>query len=198
MKMKYLIPTILMLIFEVIVGVLLIVNGEKFTQVIFISFGVLLLISGLFSLIATLFGARNGGLISTPQLVLSIVLLGIGAFFTAASGSVMEVMASFTVILGIIIAFNGILKLAEFFNLRQVGPVMWFAAVGSIVTIIVGFLIAFNPFGATTMMWTILGILIIISAVFDVISLIIFTIALKKTPAIVKQDMIDTDGDEAE
>ena len=61
MKIKNLIPTILMLIFEVIVGVLLIVNGEKFTQVIFISFGVLLLISGLFSLIATLFGARNGG-----------------------------------------------------------------------------------------------------------------------------------------
>lgn len=179
MKFKSLIPTILMLIFEVIAGVLLIVNGEGFTQVVFIIFGVFMLISGLISLILCLLEGRNGGVISTPRLVLSIVLIGIGAFFTAASGSVMSVMSTVTVVLGIIIAFNGMLKLVEYFSIRRAGPVMWFASIGAIVTIILGFVIAFNPFGATEAMWTILGILIIVSAVFDVISLIIFGSALK-------------------
>lgn len=187
-----------MLIFEGIVGTLLLIDGEKFTQIVFIIFGVLMLIAGLISLILSLLGGRNGGSISTPQLVLSIVLIGIGAFFTAASGSVMSIMSTVTVILGIIIAFNGMLKLAEFFTLRKAGPVMWFAAVGAIVTIVLGMVIAFNPFAATGMMWTILGILILVSAVFSLISLIIFAIAMKKAPADVKENVVDTAGEEIE
>ena len=141
---------------------------------------------------------KNNTVIILVMLLLSIVLIGIGAFFTAASGSVMAVMSTVTVILGIIIAFNGMLKLAEFFTLRKAGPVMWFAAVGAIVTIVLGMVIAFNPFAATGMMWTILGILIIVSAVFSLISLIIFAIAMKNTPTIVKEDVVDADANEVE
>ena len=195
-KFKSLIPTILMLIFEVVIGVLLIINGEKFTQVVFIIFGVLMLICGLISLIRSLLAGRNGGSISTPQLVLAIVLIGVGAFFTAASGSVMEIMSAVTVVIGIIMAFSGVLKLAEFITIRKIGPVMWFAAVGAIVTIILGFVIAFNPFASTQAMWMILGILILVSALFDIISLIIFGVSMKNFPAITKENVIDTDGEE--
>lgn len=188
-KFKNLIPTIIMLIFELVIGVLLIINGEKVTQVVFILFGVLMLICG------SLLRSRNGGELSMSQLVLSIILIGIGAFFIAASGSVMSVVSSFTLIIGIIMAFNGILKLVEFFTIRRAGSVAWFAAVGAIVTIILGLVIAFNPFGATQVMWTVNGILIIVSAVFDIISLIIFGAAMKKVP-IAKQNVIETDGEE--
>ena len=197
-KFKKLLPTILMLIFEVLIGVLLLIDGEKFTEVIFIIFGILLLVSGLISLISSLLDGRKGGSISMSKLVLSIVLIGIGAFFTAASGSVMSIMSAVTIVIGIMMAFNGMLKLAEYFTIRKSGSVYWFAVVGAIVTILLGFLIAFNPFAATGIMWQMLGILIIVSAVFDVISLILFSIALKNMPAIVKEDVVETDGEEIE
>lgn len=197
MKFKNLIPTIVMLIFEVVVGVLLLIDGEKFTQVVFVIFGVLMLIAGVVSLILSLLGDRKGGSISTPQLVLSIVLIAIGAFFAAASGSVMQVMSAVTIVIGIIMAFNGMLKLAEFFTVRKAGPVVWFACVGAIVTVILGMVIAFNPFAATGIMWQILGILIIVSAVFDIITLILFAIAMKKAPA-VEKNIVDVDGEEVD
>ena len=62
-KFKKLLPTILMLIFEVLIGVLLLIDGEKFTEVIFIIFGILLLVSGLISLISTMI--RSAIILST-------------------------------------------------------------------------------------------------------------------------------------
>lgn len=172
---------IIMFIFEITIGVLLIINGEKFTQVIFIIFGVLLLIGGLVTLIKSLMAGRNGGAIPMFALILSIVLLAIGAFFTAASGAVLSVMSAVTLVIGVIMVFNGMLKLVEYATIRKEGANAWFAVVGAIITIILGIVIAFNPFSATGAMWTILGIMIIVSAVFDIISLIFFAVALKNS-----------------
>lgn len=177
---KRLLPTILMLLFEAVIGVMLLINGEKFTEVIFIIFGVVLLICGLVTLIRALLAGRNGGTIPTFQLIGAVVLLAIGGFFAAAAGNVLPVVSAFTLIFGIILAFSGMLKLIEFFSIRQSGGVAWFAAIGAIVTIIIGIVIAFNPFASTEVMWIIMGILLLVSVVFDIISLIIFGIALKK------------------
>ena len=182
-KFKRLLPTILMIVFELTIGILLLIDGEKFTQVIFIIFGVFLLICGLITLIRSLLAGRNGGSIPMLQLVLSIILIAVGAFFAAASGSVMSVMSAVTLVIGIIIAFNGMLKLAEYVSIRKSGGVSWFAVVGAILTIILGIVIAFNPFGTTALMWTILGVMLIVSVIFDIISLILFGVALRSIPA---------------
>ena len=177
---KRLLPTILMLLFEAAIGVMLLIDGEKFTKVIFIIFGVVLLISGLITLIQALLAGRKGGSIPTLQLVGAIILLAVGAFFAAAYGNVLPIVSAFTLLFGIILAFSGMLKLIEFFSIRRAGSVAWFAAIGAIVTIIIGVVIAFNPFGSTEVMWKIMGILLLVSVAFDIISLIIFGIALRK------------------
>lgn len=181
-KFRLLIPTILMLIFEAAVGVLLLIDGEKFTQIIFIIFGVFLLVVGLVKLIRSLLAGRNGGSISMSQMVFSVVLIAAGAFFAAASGSVLSVVSAFTLVIGIIMAFIGMLKLMEYATIRKYNTVTWVAVIGAVITIILGIVIAFNPFGATEVLWTILGVMLIVSAVLDVISLIIFGIALKNVP----------------
>lgn len=181
-KFKRLLPTILMLVFEAAIGVLLLIDGEKFTEIVFIIFGVFLLICGIITLFRGLMAGRNGGSISLSQIVLSVILLAVGAFFTAASGSVMSIMSTVTLAIGVIVTFNGMLKLVEYFSFRKTGGVAWFAIISAIITIILGIVIAFNPFGATEVMWVILGILILVSAALDVISLIVFSVALKKTP----------------
>ena len=192
---KKLLPTIVMLLFEIAVGVLLMINGEKFTQVIFIIFGVLLLVSGLITLIRSLLNGRNGGSIPMSQLLLAIILIAVGAFFTAASGVVLSVMSAVTLVIGVIMAFNGMLKLVEFAAIRRTGQVTWFALVSAIITIILGLVLAFNPFGATEAIWIIMGIMLIVSAVFDVIALILFAIALKKAPP---QNVIEAEGRDIE
>ena len=176
---KRLLPTLLLFVFELVIGILLLIDGEKFTQVIFIIFGVCLLISGLVTLIGALLDGRNGGSISVGKLMLAILMLAVGAFFAAASGSVLSILSAVTLVFGIVIAFSGMLKLAEFLSIRKENPVKWFAVIGAVLTIILGIVIAFNPFGATEALWTILGIMIIVSAVFDIIALIFFGQALK-------------------
>ena len=180
---KYLLPLFILFLFEIAVGVLLIINGEMFTQVVFIIFGVFMLICGIVTLIRTLMKSRNGGSISMLSLIGSIILLSIGAFFTAASGSVLSVMTAVTLVIGIIMVFNGMLKLAEYAAMRKQDAGSVFAIIGAIVTIVLGIVIAFNPFKGfeVMVMWMILGIMIIVSAVFDLISLISFAVALKKT-----------------
>lgn len=181
-KFKRLLPTILMLVFELAIGILLLIDGEKFTEVIFIIFGVFLLIVGLITLIRSLMASRNGGAIPMLPLILSVILLAVGGFFTAASGSVLSIMSAVTLVFGIIVAFNGMLKLVDSMAMRKDNARVWFAVVAAVVTVILGVVIAFNPFGATEMMWTILGIMIIATAVLDIISLIVFGVALKKMP----------------
>lgn len=181
-KFRLLIPTILMLIFEAAVGVLLLIDGEKFTQIIFIIFGVFLLVVGLVKLIRSLLAGRNGGSISMSQMFFSVILIAAGAFFAAASGSVLSVVSAFTLVIGIIMAFIGMLKLMEYAAIRKYSAVTWVAVISAIITIILGIVIAFNPFGATEVLWVILGVMLIVSAVLDLISLIIFGIALKNVP----------------
>lgn len=181
-KFKLLLPTILMIIFEAAIGTLLLIDGKKFTQVVFVIFGVLLLICGVITLISTLLASRKGGTLSVSRLILSIILLAVGGFFSAASGSVLSVVSTVTLIIGIIMTFNGMLKLVDYLSFRKVSEVKWIGIIASVVTIILGIVVAFNPFGATEAIWKILGILIIVSAALDIISLITFAFALKHMP----------------
>ena len=194
-KLRLLLPTILMLVFEVAIGVLLLIDGERFTQIIFVIFGAVLSVIGLIKLIRSILLSRNGGSIPMAQMMLAIVLIAAGAFFIAASGSVMSVVSAVTLVLGIIIAFTGMLKLLEYATIRKYNSVTWVAVIGAVISIILGIVIAFKPFGATEVMWTILGVLIIISAVIDLISLIIFAVALKNVPksAVINVEVRDID-----
>lgn len=178
-KFKRLLPTILLILFEVVIGILLLIDGERFTGVIFVIFGVLMLVLGLISLIRTLLAARGGNVISSFALVMSIILITIGAFFTAASGSVLGVVGFIATIYGLILVISGVFKLADYLTLRAAGVGSGFAIFSVIISIVLGILIAFNPFGTAQIFWTVLGIMLIASAVLDIISLIIFGNAMK-------------------
>lgn len=176
---KRLLPTILMLIFEIVVGVMLILNGEGLTKVIFYIFGGLTLVGGIVTLIATLLSGRNGRTIQTLPLVASLIMIAVGGFFLGATDFVLQVVSAMTVVLGLIMAANGIFKFFEYFYIKKLVPVSPMALVSAIVSVIVGLVIAFNPFQATETMWIILGIMVIVAAVFDLISLIFLGSAVK-------------------
>ena len=178
-KAKYLIPTILLIIFEAAVGTLILIDGERFAQIIFIVFGVVMFVCGVVALIRSLVSGRNGGSINGGALAVSLLMIAIGGFFAAASGSVVGIFTAMTLVFGIILIVDGIFKLTEYLTFRSMGPIGFFGIFSSILSIILGIILAFNPFGSTVVMWTVTGIMLIATAIVDLISLIVYAVALK-------------------
>ena len=178
-KAKFLIPTILLIIFEAVVGTLILIDGERFAQIIFIVFGIVMFVCGVIALIRSLLGGRKGGSINGGALAVSLLMIAIGGFFAAASSFVIGIFTAMTMIFGIIMIVEGIFKLTEFLTIRANGPIGFFGIFGAILSIILGIILAFNPFGSTVVMWTVTGIMLIATAIVDLISLIVYAVALK-------------------
>lgn len=190
-KFKSLIPSILILLFEAAIGVLMIIFGERFNQAIIIAFGVLMIIGAIVTLIRGLIARKKEGGNGAFPLTAAFVMALIGIFFVAASGFIMPAIM---LVLGVIMVFNGIFKISEFFQLRREGNTSVFTLINAVITIILGFVIAFNPFGASDVMWKIVGILITVSAALDLIALIYIFVKLKKAP----QKTVDVEGKEVD
>ena len=190
-KFKSLIPSILILLFEAVIGVLMIIFGERFNQAIIIAFGALMIIGAIVTLIRGLIARRKEGGNGAAPITAALIMALIGIFFVAASGFIMPAIM---LVLGVIMAINGIFKISEFFLLRREGNTSVFNLISAIITIILGFVIAFNPFGASDVMWKIVGILITVSAAIDLIALIYIFVKLKKVP----QKTVDVEGKEVD
>ena len=174
-KFKRLLPTILMIVIEAVVGILLLVNGEQLTGFIFIFFGAILLLGGIIALIMALVRGKKTGVIESAPLVLSVLMIAFGGFLTAASGSVKEVASSIALIYGLVLIIGGVLKLADYLAFRgTTGFKSGFVVFNAVISILFGLIIAFNPFGAAVVIWTIMGIAVLIAAVFDLVTLIIY------------------------
>ena len=174
-RFKRLLPTILLIIVEVVVGILLLVNGEQLTGFIFVFFGSILLIGGIIGLIMALVRGKKTGVIETAPLVLSVLMIAFGGFLTAASGAVKQVVSSIALIYGLVLIIGGVLKLADYLAFRgSTGFKNGFVVFSAIISVIFGMIIAFNPFGTAVVIWTIMGIALLISAVFDLVTLIIY------------------------
>ena len=195
---KRLLPIIILCIFEFIVGILVLTNGESFFRVVFIIFGILLFVGGVITLIRSLMQGRNGGSMPLFPMIVSLFMIGFGAFFTAASSAVLAVMTAFTMVAGIMMLINGIFKIIEYFTLRGEGVTgIGLLLFDAIVTILLGILLAFNPFAATLAEWIIIGVSMIVSAVFDLIAMIVLAIKAKNTKVAVVEVKVEKAADGA-
>lgn len=181
-KFSKLLPTILLIVFEIAVGVMLLIDGEKLTSIIFIIFGSLLLIIGLINLIAAIVKGSKEGSIQMLPLIASVLMIAIGAFFAAASGFVTQIVTTVTLIYGLIMVISGVVKLADYFAFRKTTlRVSGYVAFSAVISIILGVVFVFNPFGSALVIWTILGIALLIAAALDIFTLIIYGRAVKDT-----------------
>ena len=173
-KFKRLLPTILMIVFEIAIGIMLLIDGERLTYLIFIIFGSVMLVAGIISLISALIRGRKEG-IQPLALAVSVIMIAVGGFFAAASGSVMQVVSTVTFIYGIILIISGVFKFADFMAFRSMtDSLSGIVLVSAILSVIFGFVIAFNPFGAAIVIWTLMGIGLLVSAFLDIITLVIY------------------------
>ena len=175
------IPIILMLLFEIAVGVLLLVNPETFTTIVVVSFGIFLTVVGIIYLIRY-FSARKREEESLLTLIWSLVLISVGIFVISANQLIMSFFAFIAILYGVILLISGVVKIMGYFNARKANlPVSAVSIISAIISVILGGVILVNPFETTHVLFMFAGIAILVSAAFDIVTLIFISRAGRRT-----------------
>ena len=185
-----------MILFEIAIGVLLLIDGKGFTTAVFIIFGSVMLLLGVISLIQTLISAKKEGVFHPVALIIAGILIAVGIFFTATASSVLSVMSAVLVIYGIIMIISSFFKLADYFTMKNLGAQSGFGLFSAAVSLIMGILFVFNPFGAAVAIWTLMGIMLIASATLDLIALILYGIKIRSVDMTMIEATVEDEDEE--
>ena len=164
---------ILLCLFEIVIGVLLLINPIGFTTGIITAAGIVLLIVGLTSVIKYFrAGAKEA---ATGQYLLKgLVELLAGAFCIFKSNWFVITFPALTLIYGVVVLVTGLGKVQMTVDMIRAKNQKWFlAAISALLSIACAVVILNNPFTSTAVLWMFTGITLIIEAIFDIITLIV-------------------------
>lgn len=216
-KIKKMLPAILMILFEIAVGLMLLIDPEKFTIANFIIFGAILIICAVILLVRYLkerkaadeyakvkdkAAKRNGGRekneevkVSVIPLIAAICTFVIGATFAFGAGALYNVAALLFVFYGAIMIVKGIFKIADFASLRKEGSgVSWLQLVIGILSIIMGIIVMINPGNARDFVFVLSGASLLVEAALDIVALVLSYRISKKLEA--EAEVIEVEDDD--
>ncbi len=160
-------------LFEIIVGILLLVSPIGFTSGIIITAGILLCLLGLKSVIKY-FRTDINEAIKSQLLFKGSIFLIIGLFCIIKSNWFVATFPLLTVLYGIGILLAALIKLQNTVNLIRLKKRNWYiSAIGTVASAVCAIIILFNPFSSTAVLWMFTGITLIAEAFVDVISLLV-------------------------
>ncbi len=164
---------ILLCLFEIVIGVLLLINPIGFTIGTIITTGIVLLIIGLISVIKY-FRAEAKEAATGQYLLKGLVELLFGAFCIFKSNWFVVTFPALTLIYGVVILVTGLGKVQITVDMIRAKNKKWFlAAISALLSVSCAVVILNNPFTSTAVLWMFTGITLIIEAVFDIITLIV-------------------------
>lgn len=164
---------ILLCVFELVAGILLLLNPAAFTTGIIIAVGAVLLLMGIISVIGY-FRMEAHEAAETQGLLKGLILIAAGAFCVFRSYWFILTFPVLSVIYGVIILIAGLSKIQWTFDMLRMKKKKWFlAAISAALSVVCAILVLNNPFTSSTILWMFTGISLIVEAVFDFVSLII-------------------------
>lgn len=164
---------ILLCLFEIVIGILLLINPIGFTTGIITTAGIVLLIMGLISVIKY-FRTEAKEAATGQYLVKGLVELVSGVFCVFKSHWFIVTFPALTLIYGIVVLLTGLGKIQMTFDLIRAKNKKWFlAAISAVLSVICAVVILNNPFTSTSVLWMFTGITLIVEAIFDIIALIV-------------------------
>ena len=175
------IPVVIIAIVEIIVGIFLIVDPVRFTFALVRFIGIVLMILGFVFLIRFLTGTKsnivdeNGRSVTANPitLIVAIIAMILGAILAFATVWIMGLIGVAAIIFGICLVIFGILKIKNFADKKKANlPASPISIVGAILSVVLGIIIVVNPFTAVNTVWIVAGIALIVTAVVDIVSLI--------------------------
>ena len=163
---------IVLCLFELIVGILLLINPVGFTSAIITVAGVVLMISGLIS-IFSYFKASAAEAAASRNLTTGLATILFGGFCAFRSQWFIVTFPVLTMLYGVAILLTGLSKVQLAVDMLRMKRKKWFwAGINAVVSIICAAVILNSPFTSTTVLWIFTGASMIAEAVFDVITLI--------------------------
>lgn len=178
---------ILVCMFELVVGILLLISPINFTSGIIVAAGVGLLVLGLGSVIKY-FRTDPVEAAQEQILVKGLVALLVGGFCAFKSEWFVATFPILTLIYGVAILIAGLGKIQWTVDMLRLKKSKWhLSAISAVISIVCSLVIITRPFRSTTVLWVFTGISLIVEAVFDVATLC-FDMKEKE-----KADIIDTE-----
>ncbi len=164
--------SILLCLFEILVGILLLINPAKFTVSIVTAFGVVLIVVGLISLVEYF---RMGPVeaASSQSMFKGLLALVAGFFCAARAEWFIAVFPVLAILYGLAVLVAGLVKIQWATDLIRLKLGRWvLPAVSAVISLICSIVILSNPFGAAMALWIFTGVSLIVEAVLDIISLV--------------------------
>lgn len=163
---------IFLCLFEILVGILLLINPVSFTAGIIVAGGIFLLIVGLGSIIKYFrTDAKEAAL--SQSLVKGLVALLAGSFCAFNSEWFVVTFPILTMIYGVVILVTGLGKIQMTVDLLRQKNKKWFlAGISAALSIICAVVILKSPFASTAVLWIFTGVSLIIESVLDIVTLI--------------------------
>ena len=154
---------------EIIIGILLLVNPVGFTSGIIVTFGVVLMITGIGTTIKYFRAEPEEAAVGQVLVKGLLELLG-GAFCAFNSQWFIATFPVLTLVYGVVILVTGITKLQWTVDIIRMKRSKWlWMAISAAVSILCGITVITNPFSTTAVLWMFIGISLIVEAVFDMI-----------------------------
>lgn len=148
----------------VIIGAVLIIWPGTSTKVVCMMLGGMMLIYGIIQIILY-FIARERTIYLQGMLLLGIVLSVVGAWILLRPESIIAIVP---VIVGIIIVVHGLHNAAQSIDLKKMGYEKWWVAfLFSILTIILGGVLVYNPFSVVNTVVRVIGAFLIYDGLSD-------------------------------
>lgn len=162
---------IIICLFELVIGILLLINPVGFTSGIIIVAGLIMIVNGLINCIR--YFRTNLKEASKEQfLTKGLIAIMAGAFCVLNTNWFIETFSALTVIYGIVVLLSSVEKIQLCVDLLRQKKTKWYlAAISAVISFVCAVIILKNPFSSTTVIWIIAGISLILEAVFDMYTL---------------------------
>lgn len=160
-------------LFEILVGILLLIDPIGFTSGIIIVSGIIMMLAGLVSVIKY-FRTDPQDAATSLLLVKGLASLLAGSFCVCKSHWFIVTFPVLTIIYGIVTLVTSLGKVQLTVDLIRRKNKKWFlAAISAVVSLICAVVIIRRPFASVAVLWTFTGISLIAEAVLDAITLIV-------------------------
>ncbi len=166
------IASILMSLVEILIGILLLINPVGFTSGIINTFGVIIAVFGA-SEIIQYFRSDAEEAAREDWLTKGVLFAGGGLFCILKTEWFIATFPVITLLYGVFILMTGVSKLQKAIDMLRLKQKFWYIMlISAVLTLVVAILAITNPFATTAVLWTFIGISLIVEAVMDVVAFV--------------------------
>jgi len=171
-KMKESYKGIALGLFELVVGILLLVNPLGFTSGIIMTVGAALILTGLVSTIKY-FKANAAEAAKGQLLFKGLLALMIGVFCVLRDDWFVTIFPAITILYGLGTLVCGVAKVQFAVDHLRMKDKQWYwMGISALTSIVCACIILASPFATTAVLWTFTGVSLIAEAVLDVLAMI--------------------------